>query len=187
MIERTLVLVKPDGVRRALIGTIISRLELTGLKVVAMKMLLPDKALAGNHYAADPKWFEDTGNKTLKSYRDKGIILDETAVQVATRIRNYIIEYLSTGPVAALVLEGNDAIYVTRKLCGATEPKAADASTIRGSLSSDSYELSDTLKRPLKNLIHASEDKKTAEREIGVWFTEEEIIEYKRGDEGTLY
>ncbi len=187
MIERTLVLVKPDGVERALIGKIISRFEESGMKVVAIKMVLPDKELTGTHYAADPKWFEDTGNRTLAAYKEKGVILNETAVQISTRIRNYLIDFLSSGPAVAMVLEGNEAISITRKIVGATEPKRSDPSTIRGSLSLDSYELADEQKRVLKNLVHASEDKRTADREIAVWFKPSEIMKYKRADEGTMY
>jgi nucleoside-diphosphate kinase len=187
MIERTLVLVKPDGVERALIGRIISRFEEVGFKVVAIKMVKPDKELAGTHYIADKKWFEDTGNRTLQSYKERGIIVKETAVQLSTKIRNYLIESLSSGPLVALVLEGNDAISVTRKIVGSTEPRKSDPSTIRGSFSSDSYELADVRKRPIKNLVHASEDKKTAEREIAVWFKPKELSIYKRADEDSLY
>jgi nucleoside-diphosphate kinase len=187
MIENTLVLIKPDGVERAIIGRVISKFEDTGLKVVAVKMLAPDAKLAGDHYAADKKWFEDTGNRTIQAYKEKGIAIKETPVEVATRIRNYLIKSLSSGPVIAIVLEGNDAIPIARKLVGPTEPKSADPSTIRGIFSSDSYELSDERKRPLRNIVHASEDKKTAEREIKVWFKQSELVSYKRADEDALY
>jgi nucleoside-diphosphate kinase len=187
MIERTLVLVKPDGVQRALIGKVISRLEDVGLKAIAIKMVKPNKELVGNHYIADQKWFEDTGNRTLQTYRERGIEPKETAVEIATRIRNYLIESLSNKPVVAIVFEGNEAISITRKIVGSTEPRKADPSTIRGSLSADSYELADKRKEPVKNIVHASEDRKTADREIAVWFKNSEIIEYKRADENALY
>ncbi len=187
MIERTLVLVKPDGVQRALIGKVISRLEGVGLKAIAMKMVKPDRELVGNHYIADQKWFEDTGNRTLQSYKERGIESKETAVEVATRIRNYLIESLADKPIVAIVFEGNEAISVTRKIVGSTEPRKADPSTIRGSLSADSYEMADKRKEPVRNIVHASEDRKTADREIGVWFSDSEIMEYKRADEGLLY
>lgn len=187
MIERTLVLVKPDGVQRALIGKIIARLEDAGLKIVAIKMVKPDKELAGLHYINDKKWLTDTGTRTLNSYKEKGVILKQTPVEIATRIRNFLIEFLSSGPVVAMVLEGNDAISVTRKIVGSTEPRKADPSSIRGMYSTDSYELSDKKKRPIKNLVHASEDKKTADREISVWFRPKELVEYKRADEESLY
>ncbi|MDE1871467.1 MAG: nucleoside-diphosphate kinase [Candidatus Micrarchaeota archaeon] len=187
MIERTLVLVKPDGVQRAIIGRIISRFEDAGLKVVAIKMSRPDRELAGRHYIADQKWFEDTGNRTLQSYKEKGIILKESAVELATRVRNYLIEFLSSGPVVVMVLEGNEAISVTRKITGSTEPRKSDPSSIRGALSVDSYDLADEKKRAVKNLVHASEDRATAEREIGVWFKPNEIMDYKRADESAMY
>lgn len=180
-------LVKPDGIRRALIGKIISRFEDAGLKVIAIKMVAPDRDLAGIHYIADQKWFEDTGNKTLKAYKERGVVLKETAVQVSTRIRNYLLEYLSSGPVVAMVLEGNEAIYATRKIAGSTEPLRADPSTIRGQFSIDSYGRSDEKKRPIMNIVHASEDSKTADREIKVWFKPKELTDYKRIDESTLY
>jgi nucleoside-diphosphate kinase len=182
MIERTLLLVKPDGVQRALMGRIITRFEDAGLKVVAIKMLCPDKELAGTHYIADQKWFEETGGRTLQVYKDRGVVVKETAVQIATRIRNYLIESLTDMPVVAIVLEGNDAISVTRKMVGSTEPKRADPSTIRGTFSTDSYEKADERKGPIRNVVHASEDKKTAEREIKVWFKPKEILNYKRAD-----
>lgn len=187
MMERTLVLIKPDGVQRAIIGRIISKFEDSGLKVIAIKMVWPDKRLAGQHYIADKKWFVDTGTRSLQAYKDRGIILKETPVELATRIRNYLIDFLSGGPVIAMVLEGNEAIFITRKLVGPTEPRKADPSTIRGMFSTDSYEFSDSLKRPLKNIVHASEDKKTADREIAVWFKQSELMDYKRADEAAVY
>ena len=187
MIERTLVLIKPDGVKRALIGRILSRLEDSGLKIVAMKMVQPDKKLAGIHYIADKKWLEDTGNKTIQNNKEKGIPTKETAVQIATRIRKYLMDFLSSGPVIAAVFEGNEAIFITRKIVGATEPKKSDPSTLRGLYSTDSYEFADLKKRPIKNLIHASEDRKTAEREIKVWFKPGELMDYNRADEDAMY
>ena len=187
MMERTLVLVKPDAVKRALIGKVIGKFEEAGLKVIAIKMVYPDKELAGNHYIADKKWFEETGARTLQAYKDRGIILKQTAVQVSTRIRNYLIEFLSSGPVVAFVLEGEGAISATRKIVGSTEPRKADPSTLRGSLSTDSYERAEERKRPILNIAHASEDKKTADREIKLWFKPGEIMDYKRADEDALY
>ncbi|MGD0511427.1 MAG: nucleoside-diphosphate kinase [Candidatus Micrarchaeaceae archaeon] len=188
MVERTLVLVKPDGVKRALIGKIIARLEIAGMKVVAMKMVVPDKKLAGIHYIADQKWFIDTGTKSMKAYQEKGIkIKEKTPVELAKKIRGYLIEYIANQPIVAIVFEGNEAISVTRKIVGATEPKRADPSTIRGMYSVDSYECSDSRKQPIKNIVHASEDKKTADREIAVWFKPSEIIKYERADQNALY
>lgn len=187
MIEKTLLLVKPDGVERALIGRIISKLEECGLKVVAMKMLMASKALAGIHYIDDKDWVENLGNKAFTSYKEKGIPIKETATQMGMRVRGYLIDYISSGPIVAMVFEGNEAISITRKLVGSTAPSKADPSTIRGIYSSDSYDLADAKKRPIRNLVHASEDQKTAEREIKVWFKPGEILKYKRADETLMY
>ena len=138
MIERTLVLVKPDGVARGLSGRIIARFEDAGLKLAAIKMLRPSKELAGRHYIDDPKWLEDTGAKAIAAYKEKGIEPKETPQQAAMRIRGYLMDFISSGPVVAMVLEGNDAISVARKITGATEPKRADPSTIRGYFSTRS-------------------------------------------------
>jgi nucleoside-diphosphate kinase len=187
MIEQTFLLVKPDGVQRALVGKIISRLEDSGLKVVAMKMVLPDKKLAGIHYAEDKAWMESVGAKTLAAFKEKGIPSKETALQIGNRVRSYLIEYITSGPVVAAVIEGNEAIFITRKILGATEPRKADPSSVRGAYSISSYELADEQKRAVRNIAHASEDKKTAEREISIWFKPEELVKYKRIDEGAIY
>ncbi len=187
MIERTFLLIKPDGVWRALIGKIISQLEDAGMKVVAMKMVLPDKETAGNHYIYDKQWLETVGKKSIGSYKDKRMTLKETPLQIGERIRGYLVDYLSGGPTVAMVVEGNEAISAVRKLVGSTEPKSADPSTVRGRFSTDSYQLADDKKRPIRNLVHASEDKKTADREISVWFKKSEIMDYKRADEGAMY
>ena len=187
MIERTLLLVKPDGVYRALIGKVISQMEDSGLKVVAIKMVMPDKKLAGEHYVYDVDWLMSVGTKTHSSYKEKGIILKETPMQIGERVRGYLISLLTSGPIVAMVLEGNEAIPIVRKLIGATEPKKADPYSIRGRFSSDSYDLAEEKKRAILNLVHASEDKKTAAKEIAVWFKKSEIVGYKRSDEAVMY
>ncbi len=187
MIEQTLVVIKPDGVFRGLTGKIISKLEDAGLKIVAMKMVLPTSELAGMHYIEDKEWMESVGNKTLASFKDKGVPTTETALQIGQRVRSYLAGYLTSGPVVAMILEGNEAIFITRKILGATEPRKADPSSIRGAYASDSYDLADKFARAVKNLAHASEDKKTADREIPVWFKPEELAKYKRVDENAIY
>ena len=187
MIERTLLLVKPDGVYRALIGKIISQMEDAGLKVAAIKMVYPDEKLAGKHYIYDEKWLTSVGTKTHSSYKEKGIMLKETPLQIGERVRGYLITLLTSGPIVAMVIEGNEAIPVVRKLIGATEPKKADPYSVRGRFSSDSYDLAEDNKRAILNLVHASEDKKTAATEIAVWFKKSEIVGYKRADESRMY
>lgn len=183
MIEKTLLLVKPEGVSRALIGKVISTIEDAGLKIVAIKMVIADKKTAGEHYFADPAWMESVGNKSISSYKDKGIVVKESAKEIGAKIRDQLINHLTSGPVIAMVVEGNEAIFISRKLVGLTEPRKADPSTIRGRYGSDSYDAADVRGTPILNLVHASEDKKTAEKEIPLWFKKNEIISYKRVDQ----
>ncbi|MDE1865905.1 MAG: nucleoside-diphosphate kinase [Candidatus Micrarchaeota archaeon] len=181
--QRTLVLVKPDGVYRALIGKVISQIEDTGLRVIAMKMVWADRKIAAVHYADDPEWYKATGAKTLQNYKDRGVKTNKTAEQLARGVREMLIKFISSGPVVAMVVEGESAISVTRKLVGATEPRKAEPYTIRGRYCSDSYEAANELQRPILNIVHASEDTKTADREIELWFKKTEIFDYKRADE----
>ncbi|MGC8730256.1 MAG: nucleoside-diphosphate kinase [Candidatus Micrarchaeia archaeon] len=187
MIERVLVLVKPDGVVRGLTGKIISMIEDSGLKIIGLKMVQPSAEFAGKHYIADEKWFQSVGAKTKKSYKERGIELQEEEIEIGKRIRNYLLEYLSKGPVAAIAVEGNDAIFVTRKLAGSTEPKTADPGSIRGKYSNDSYEFADSQHRSVRNIVHVSDSKETAEREISLWFNDSELIKYSLSDEVAQY
>ncbi len=185
--ERTLVLVKPDGVQRGLTGTIIHRFELAGLKVVALKMLTPTKAIAEKHYPLEKEWYENAWANTKKSYEAKGMQMKETAVELGTRINKALMTGLTSGPVVAMVLEGNDAIANVRKIVGATSPSRAEPGSIRGTYSTDSYDLADSRKRAVKNIVHASDAPETSKREIAVWFTDKELNSYKRSDEGAMF
>lgn len=185
--ERTLVLVKPDGVERALIGKVISKFEDAGLKIVALKMLKPTSELVSKHYADDKAWMEKLGKKAIASYEARGTKVAETPLEIGMRIRKFLFDYITKAPVVAMVVEGNEAISIVLKLTGSTSSAKADASSIRGMYSSDSYDLADEKKRAVKNIIHASDSKETAEREITVWFKESEIMKYKRADESAMY
>ena len=186
MIKRALILIKPDGVYRALIGKAISTFEDAGLKIVALKMVRPDRDTAAKHYVANDEWLSSVGKKTKESYRERGIDVPESEIEIGKRIHAQLLDYLTSGPVVAMVVEGNEAPFVARKLMGPTEPRKADPSTFRGKYSVDSYDLGDKKQRAIKNLVHIS-DEEVAEREIGVWFRESEISGYKRADEDVLY
>lgn len=186
MIERTLVLIKPDGVNRKLNGKIISTFEDSGLKLVGLKLVKPEREVVEKHYAADEKWMEEVGNKTKSSYEEKGIKVDKTAIEIGKEVREELLGYLTNQPTIAMVLEGNDAIYIVRKIIGGTEPRKADPGSIRGKYGIDSYEKADSEKRAVKNLVHASDSKENAEREIKVWFTDDELLDYKSADENYL-
>ncbi|VVB77098.1 Nucleoside diphosphate kinase [uncultured archaeon] len=185
--ERTFVLIKPDGVQRALIGKIICKFEDAGLKLVAIKMIKASKETAGSHYADDKAWLESVGKKSIASYEAKGVKTNETALEIGNRVRNYLMDYITGGPAVAMVIEGNDAVSIVPKLVGSTAPARADPSTIRGAYASDSYDMADAKKRPVRNLIHASDSLDSANREIAIWFKPAEIAEYRRADEAVMF
>ncbi len=185
--ERTLVLIKPDGVERAVIGNVITKFEEAGLKVVGMKLIKADEDTVGKHYVYDEGWLVSVGTKAKKSMKEKGIDSPETELDIGKRVRNLLIKELTRSPIVAMVLEGYSTTEVARKIAGPTEPKKADPSTIRGGFSSDSYELADAFKRPVRNVVHVSESKEIAEKEIKLWFKDSEIFGYKRADETALF
>jgi len=185
--ERTLVLLKPDAVQRCLVGEIISRFEKAGFKIIGMKMVYADKEMAGKHYANDEEWLKSVGEKAKKSFAEKGITVKETALEIGKRVRQHLIDFISLSPSVALCIEGHGAIEKIRLMCGSTAPLNAAPGTIRGDYSFDSYGLSDSLGRAIQNLIHASDSKESAEREIKIWFKENELYPYERIDESLLY
>ncbi len=187
MKEQTLVLIKPDGVQRALVGEIISRFERTGLKAIGMKMVYASKELAGKHYADDAEWLKSVGKKTKDSYAKKGVVLKETELEIGQRIRKQLMDFISMSPVVCLCIEGNNAIETVRKIVGPTSPEHAAPGTIRGDYAHETYQMADMLGRPLQNLIHASGTIDEARREIKIWFSEKELHSYMRVDEALLY
>ena len=187
MKEKTLVLIKPDGVQRGLVGEILSRFERCGLKVVGMKMVYASEKLAGDHYIADEEWLVTVGEKARSAYERQGVKVEKESKAIGLEIRDQLIKYLSMSPVVAFVLEGHNAVKHVRKIVGSTSPGDAAPGTIRGDYSFDSYVLADNKKRPIQNLIHASGEVHEAEREISIWFSKEEIHEWERVDEMLLY
>lgn len=154
-IERSLVLIKPDGVQRGLIGRILERFEQAGLKIVALKLIWVGKDFAKKHYKAHVQ----------KSFFDN------------------LVGFLIEGPVVAMVLEGPHAVEVVRKLVGPTSPHEAPAGTIRGDFAIISMEYANSVGMGGRNLIHASGNEKEAEYEIKLWFKKEEILDYPRVDQ----
>jgi len=187
MMEKTLVLIKPDGVQRGLVGEIISRFERCGLKIIAMKMIYANKENAETHYEADEDWLNAVGEKQKKAYENQGLKIDKTERELGLQVRDYLISYLQMSPVVALIIEGHNAVKHVRKMCGETSPEHSMPGTIRGDYSFDTYALADSSKRPIQNLIHASGKPKEAEREIKIWFKPEEIHAWKRIDEALMY
>ena len=185
--ETTLVLIKPDGVQRGLIGEILARFEKCGLKVVGMKMVYPNEKLAGDHYIADENWLNTVGEKAKGSYKKRGIVVNKENREIGLEIRDQLIKYLAMSPVVAFAFEGHNAVKHVRKIVGATSPGDAAPGTIRGDYSFDSYALADNKKRPIQNLIHASGEVDEAKRELKLWFSDNEIHLWERVDEALLY
>lgn len=182
--EKTLVIVKHDGVSRGLIGRIIKRFERVGLKVVALEFIQSSVDMGEGHYPTSKEWFLKVGERTLQDYRSKGIdpvaeLGTSDPMEIGKLVKKWNVEYLTHGPVLAVVLEGPDAVSVVRKLVGDTIPSRALPGTIRGDFGLDSIEQANKQKRPLYNLVHASGEVSEAETEIALWFGKKEVFDYK--------
>lgn len=155
--ERTLIVLKPDALKRGIAGEIITRFERAGLKIVGTKMLEPDYDHYYEHY-------ENIGQMISRRGQDA---FDVT------------LEFMQDGPVIAMVLEGIGAVELVRKMVGTTEPKAALPGTIRGDYAHISFEYANSIGVGIANLIHASGDPKEAKKEIAHWFSESELYDYQ--------
>jgi nucleoside-diphosphate kinase len=182
--ERTLVLLKPDAVQQQLIGEIIGRFEKGGLKVVATKMVWPSRELADKHYPTSRKPFiEGMGGKTLEGYKEQNMdpVADfgsDDPHEIGLQLQKWLVDFLSSSPVIAIVFEGHNAIKKGREIAGHTIPAKADKGSVRGDLSDDDAIKANTEKRPVRNLVHASGEPDEAEFEIGLWFDAEELHDY---------
>jgi nucleoside-diphosphate kinase len=186
--ERTLVIVKPDGIQRALIGEIMKRYERMGLKLVALKMVVPTEAMIEEHYLLDPNWKKNVGEKSIASYVKKGETPPSNdPIEVANVVVENLKKYMTSGPVIAMIWEGAHAVELVRKVTGGTEPRSAGIGTIRGDFVLDSYQMADTDGRAIRNLIHASGSVPEAEMEIPHWFKAGEIVNYSVPHEAILY
>jgi nucleoside-diphosphate kinase len=186
--EKTLVIIKPDGIQRSLIGEVIKRYERTGLKLIAMKMVIATRTQVEKHYTVDPEWLFKCGNKAIISYKEKGITPpSENPIDIGKSILEKLKNYMTSGPVIAMVWTGMNAIGVVRKITGSTEPLSSDVGSIRGDLTIDSYQIADTSDRSVRNLIHASTSVTEAEAEIDIWFDKKELINYRLFNEVVLY
>ena len=186
--ERTLVIIKPDGVQRTLVGDIISRYERLGLKIIGMKLALVTEEHIEKHYTLDPEWRRITGEKNIKSYLDKGEKpWTNDPLEVTRVVLERLKKYMTSGPVIAMVWQGAHSVELVRKLTGKTEPRSSDVGTIRGDYVLDSYAMADSDDRAIRNLIHASGSVKEAEMEIEHWFKKDELIGYRLVQEQIIY
>src|SRR3989344_7639021 len=184
-VQKTVVLVQPDGVKRGLVGEIFTRFERVGVKMVALKMVWVDAALVGEHYKDDVDYHRVVGVKTLESYSKYGFDAGETLgtadpLEIGRLVRKWNMDFLSSGPVVAMLLEGENSVEIVRKMTGHTFPQVAEPGTIRGDLGLESAMASNLKKRSTKNLIHASGTVEEAEFERKLWFREKAIYDYKR-------
>ncbi len=186
--ERTLVIIKPDAIQRSLIGEIVVRFERLGLKLVCLKMTVPTAEQVEGHYTLDPNWRRVTGEKTINSYKSRGLTPpSDDPLEITAKILRNLKKYLTAGPVICMVWEGAHAVELVRKITGGTEPRGALVGTIRGDFVIDSYVMSDTDDRAVRNLVHASGSVEEANMEIPHWFKKEELIDYKVSHEDILY
>lgn len=190
-IERTALIIKPDGVRRGLVGEVIGRLERMGLKIIGLKMVRPTRDHIHNFYPKDPLWMKRLGEKTLKTYKEYGVNPKKelgmaSADEIGKKVREWIIETWLSGPVVVMAVEGVHAITNVRAMVGDTMPTFAQPGTLRGDFSIDSAVIANLVGRAVKNLVHASETPEEARHEIEHWFAPEELFEYKRADEEVL-
>ena len=170
MVQRTLIIFKPDAVQRGIVGEILSRFERVGLKIVGAKMVNPDK----DQYYVSLGEFE--GHPILK-VEAEGI--SKMISRRGQKTFDVTLKFMTSGPVIAMVLEGVEAVPQVRKMVGSTEPMAADMGTIRGDYAHISFGYADAHDEAVPNLIHASGNPEEAEAEVSYWFKPEEIQTYK--------
>ncbi len=187
--EQTFVMIKPDGVKRGLMGEIIHRFERVGLKIVAMKMVEgKDEVLLKHYNANDPKTLQRWGEKTLKTYTQYGKDAKkdfgtDDPQELGKMVKGWLFDYVKSGPMVAMILEGRHAVDNVIAMVGPTMPVAAAPGTIRGDYSTDSAAYANEEQRGVMNLVHISASLEEANFEKSLWFTPEEIHAYKTAEE----
>lgn len=190
--QQTLVLVKPDGVMRGLVGEVLTRVERRGLKVVALKMVAVDRAHLEKHFPTDETWVGRLGDKGLKTFAEYDLDVKEhmgtdDRMEIGKKVKESLFSYMTSGPIVAMVIEGLHAIDMVRKVAGHTLPVFAEMGTVRGDFSVDSPAIANVENRAIHNIMHASETPEEAKNEIGLWFRPEEIHSYKRADQDIMF
>jgi len=190
--EKTLVLIKPDGVKRGLVGEVVSRIEKRGLKIIALEMVWANKDQVDGNYPDDDKWLNSVGEKTKATYEKYGYdakkeLGTDDNKKIGKMVREWLIDYMTSGPIIKTVVKGVHAVDMMRKMVGNTMPALAEMGTIRGDFSIDSSIAANKGKRAVHNIVHASGSIEEAEKEIAFWFAPEEIHDYKRAEEDIMF
>lgn len=190
--EVTFLMIKPDAVRRGLIGEIIQRIERTGLKIQALKMIQADRDKISNFYPSDEKWIKRLGEKTLATYSKYGYdaiqeLGTDNAEEIGPMVRNWLLDFMTSAPVVPMIIKGAHAVDKVRRLAGDTMPANANFGTIRGDFSTDSAAAANRDKRAVFNLVHATETAEEAAKEIEFWFVTSERTEYRSADEEVMF
>ena len=189
--ERTVVIIKPDGVKRGLVGEVIKRIEARGLKVIALGMMQATHKQMDEHYPISEAWIRRLGEKTLATYEKYGYdamaeLNTKDPLKIGKMVRGWLIDYMTAAPLVKMIVKGTHAIDMVRKLGGNTMPALSEMGTIRGDFSVDSAAAANKDKRAVHNILHASETSEEAEHEIEHWFSPKEIHNYKRAEEDLM-
>jgi nucleoside-diphosphate kinase len=184
MQQKTLLILKPDCVKRGLIGEVTTRFEKVGLKIVAMKMAMATREQLEKHYPlSDQNWISKVGQKSLNNFVENGLDVQkylgsEDTLVIGTKIVNNLVEFMLHSPVVILCLEGPDSVAMCRKLIGSTLPCNSSLGSIRGDYSLDNPMLASIQNRPIFNLIHGSETVQDAQKELRIWFPEQDFANF---------
>ncbi len=183
--EVTFVLIKPDGVRKGLVGEIIKRMEQRDLKIVALEMFQSTKAEMDKHYPKDEKWMSRIGEKTTNTYNKYGYDVKKDfgstdLLKIGKEVRRWLVDFMVSAPMVKMVVQGVHAVDMVRKIVGPTMPYLAEMGTIRGDYSADSAISANMERRAVFNLVHASETPEEAAHEIKHWFGKDAILKYRR-------
>lgn len=185
MTEKTLIIIKPDAVKRGMIGTVIDTFEKVGLKLMTAKMLKPSADVIKHHYPGTPEWIKEMGEKTLSSFKQSGADVKaklgtDDPAKLGQFVYDRLVKYWMEGPIVVMVWAGPDAVQIARKLRGHTIPLLAQTGTLHSDYSFDSSTLSSSLDRVVKTFVHASGSVDEANREIEYWFKGVEMKDYGR-------
>lgn len=190
--ERTLLLVKPDGVKRGLTGEIIRRIEMRGFKIIGLGMVWATREQIEGHYDNSDAYAKSLAGKTKATYEKYGINVKaemgtDDDLEIGRMVRSWLVEFMLSGPIVKVAIKGVHVVEGIRKLCGHTMPALAEMGTIRGDFSTDSAACANRDHRTVRNLVHASGTTEEAEKELAYWFSDKELHDYKRAEEDVMY